>query len=277
VLQGLLRDDPRTRLTAGQASALIESPLTVDGPTVDAPARTVSAGQPTLPGPQPPPPAGRRRRRPSRLVLATAGLAAVAATAIVLAVTLSSNPPAGQGPTVFTPSPEHTASASVTPSTAPSAASSSIPRGYSVFTDHPHRFSAAIPDTWVASPEGQGRRFCAPGGCPEVIYVQQLTAGSDPIVDIRNTSAGNGSFPASDYSDYHRLRLGPVSYFAQAAEAEFTLHKRGTPGELHGRARVFTITSGGKEYFVQMTALSTTWDRSQPVFNAFLATFRPAN
>jgi hypothetical protein len=89
-------------------------------------------------------------------VLATAGLAAVAATAIVLAVTLSGNPPAGQGPTVF------------------------------------------------------------------------------------------------------------------------TLHKRGTPGELHGRARVFTITSGGKEYFVQMTALAATWDRSQPIFNAFFATFRPA-
>ena len=89
-----------------------------------------------------------------------------------------------------------------------------------------------------------------------MIYVKQLTAGSDPIVDIRNTSAGNGSFPASDYSDYHRLRLSPVPYFTQAAEAEFTLRKRGTPGELHGLARVFTITSGGKEYFVQMTALS---------------------
>jgi hypothetical protein len=80
--------------------------------------------------------------------------------------------------------------------------------------------AAAIPDTWLATTEGQGRRFCAPGGCPEVIYVQRLTAGSDPI---------------------------------------------------------FTITSGGKEYFVQMTALSATWDRSQPIFRAFFATFRPAN
>jgi hypothetical protein len=195
----------------------------------------------------------------------------------VLAVTLSSNPPGDQGnkgSTVFSPS---TRPISTAPPAATSSASPSIPHGYSVFTDRTQHFRAAIPDTWVASPEGQGRRFCAPGGCPEVIYVQQLTAGSDPIVDIRNTSAGNGSFPASDYSDYHRLRLGPVSYFAQAAEAEFTLRKRGTSGELHGRARVFTITSGGQEYFVQMTALSTTWDRSQPIFNAFFATFRPAN
>lgn len=68
----------------------------------------------------------------------------------------------------------------------------------------------------------------------------------------------------------------PVSYFAQAAEAESTLVKRGTPGELHGRARVFTITSGGQEYLVQITALSATWDRSQPIFNAFFTTFRPA-
>jgi hypothetical protein len=195
-------------------------------------------------------------------VLATAGLAALAATAVILAVTLSSPPSGSDNNPVFSPSAEHTASAGLTPSTAPPAATSSaspsVPRGYNVFTDHIHHFRAAIPDTWVASPEGQGLRFCAPGGCPEVIFVQPVDAGSDPIVDIRNTSAGNGSFPAPDYSDYHRLRIGQVSYFAQAAEAEFTLRKSGTPGELHGLTRVFTITSSGKEYLVQMTALSTT-------------------
>jgi hypothetical protein len=188
VLQGLLRDDPRTRLTAGQASALLESP-----PTVGAPAMTVTAGRPITPGPDRETTGGRRRRRPSRLVLATTGLAALAATAIVLAVTLSSSPPADPGSTtVFTPSPDHTAAATsppVTPPTAASSASPSIPRGYSVFTDHTQHFRAAVPDTWLATTEGQGRRFCAPGRCPEVIYVQRLTAGSDPIVDIRNTSA----------------------------------------------------------------------------------------
>jgi serine/threonine protein kinase len=73
VLQGLLRDDPRTRLTAGQASALIESQ-----PTVGGPARTVTAGRPSTPGPVRETPAVRRARRPSRLVLATTGLAATA-------------------------------------------------------------------------------------------------------------------------------------------------------------------------------------------------------
>ena len=81
--------------------------------------------------------------------------------------------------------------------------------------------------------------------------------------------------PASDYSDYRRLRIGPVAYYAQAAETEFTLHKRSIAADLHGLARVFTVTSGGQEYYVQLTALSATWQRSQPVFGVFFATFRP--
>jgi hypothetical protein len=45
--------------------------------------------------------------------------------------------------------------------------------------------------------------------------------------------------------------------------------------DLHGLARVFTVTSGGQEYYVQLTALSATWQESQPIFGAFFATFRP--
>lgn len=108
-----------------------------------------------------------------------------------------------------------------------------------------------------------------------MIFVQQITGGSDPIADIGNTSAANGSFPAPAYIGYHRLRVGQVSYYAQAAEAEFTLHKRGTPGDLHGLARIFTVTDGGKEYYVQLTALSARWHSSLPIFGVFFATFRP--
>jgi hypothetical protein len=152
----------------------------------------------------------------------------------------------------------------------------SVPAGYSVYTDPGQHFSAAIPDNWLATADSGGRRFCSPGGCPQVIFVQRLAGRSDPAVDIENTSAADGAFPAPDYSHYQRLRIGPVSYYAQAAEAEFTLRKQGTPGELHGLARVFTVTRGGVEYLVQLTALSATWQSSLPVFAVFFATFRPA-
>jgi len=202
--------------------------------------------------------------------VAAAGLAA-AGTAVALTVTLSSGPPAshGQARPTFTPSTGPTAAAS------PS--SPAIPAGYHVYTDPGQHFSAAIPDTWTATTENGGLRLCAPGGCPEVIFVQrQVTGGSDPIVDIRSSSAASGHFlPASDYSNYHRLRIGPVAYYAQAAETEFTLHKRSTSADLHGLARVFTVTSGGQEYYVQLTALSATWQKSQPIFGVFFATFRP--
>jgi serine/threonine protein kinase len=311
VLEGLLRGDPGARLTAEQASALIARrpaslpASTGPGPTrlnvgadtqppADAqayeltaapPASIVAAGPPDMPDPGRGTSAGRWRRMPSRLVAAAAGLAAVV-IAVVLTVTLSGGPQAshGQAQTASTASGRHTATASPSSASIPApaigpsgypAASPEIPAGYSVYTDLAQHFSAAIPDSWLATTDNGGRRFCAPGGCPEVIFVQQITGGSDPIVDIRNTSAANGNFPAPDYINYHQLRIGEVAYYAQAAEVEFTIHKRGTPGDLHGLARIFTITNGGEEYYVQMTALSASWHNSLSIFGVFFATFRP--
>jgi hypothetical protein len=209
----------------------------------------------------------------------------------VLTVALSSDPPASHGPAkptftpASTPSARHTATASPrlpsvpAPAIGPSGypvASLAIPAGYSVIAVPALHFSAAFPDTWLATTEGKGRRFCAPGGCPAVIFVQQVANRSNPVADIGDSSAANGNFPGPDYSDYRRLRVGAVAYYAQAAEAEFLLRKRGTSGDLHGLAREFTVTSGGQEYFVQMTALSTTWQSWQSVFGVFFATFRPS-
>jgi serine/threonine protein kinase len=300
VLDGLLRPDPSARLAAEQAGALIAGLLpgaaasavpgqtTLDGaagtqayePTFQAPARSLVQG--TSPR--------RRRIVPSRLLAATAAAAAVAAAAVVITVALSGGRQAGHGParTASTASTGPTAPASPSsPSSSPSipapaigpsgypVANPEIPARYSVYADPAQHFSAAIPDTWLATTENGGRRFCAPRGCPVVIFVQQVTGGSDPIVDIGNTSGANGNFPAPAYADYHRLRIGQVSYYAQAAEAEFTLHKRGTPGDLHGLVRVFTVTNGGKEYYVQLTALSGKWQSALSVFGVFFATFRP--
>jgi serine/threonine protein kinase len=280
VLEGLLRDDPAARLSAGQASALLESLPAGTGPTqtrLDVPTQPRGSS------------ATWWHRRSSRLVAVVTGLAAVG-TAVALTVTLSSGPPASHGQTrpTFSASSRPTTAASpsspsvpapaIGPSGSP-AATPAIPKGYHLYIDPGQHFSAAIPGTWTAIKDNGGLRLCAPGGCPEVIFVQRVIAGgSDPIVDIRSSSAASGHFiPASDYSDYHRLRLGPVAYYAQAAETEFTLHKLSTAADLHGLARVFTVTSGGQEYYVQLTALSATWQESQPVFGAFFATFHPAS
>lgn len=307
VLEGLLRHDPAARLTAEQASALIASLLpgattSADPrqarldvaagtqayePTAEVPARSLAPGLPDTPGPAPDRGTSQRRRQnmPTWLVAAAAAVAA-AVTAIVLIVVLTGGPQASHDParTTSTASATHTAPAAPgspsipAPAVGPSgypAANLKIPAGYSVYADPAQHFSAAIPDTWLATTDNGGRRFCAPGGCPEVIFVQQVTGTSDPVVDIGNTSAANGSFQAPTYTNYHRLRIGQVSYYAQAAEAEFTLQKRGTPGDLHGLARVFTVTNGGKEYYVQLTALSARWQSSLSILGVFFATFRP--
>jgi len=305
VLEGLLRHDPAARPTAEQASALIASLLpeartSADPsqpgldmaagtqayePTAEAPARSLTPGVPDMPRPDRGTSLRRRRNMPIRLVTAAAVVAA-AVTAIVLGVVLSGGPQASHDPvrSTSTASARRTAPASPgspsisAPAVGPSgypAANPKIPAGYSVYADSAQHFSAAIPDTWLSTTDNGGRRFCAPGGCPEVIFVQQFTGGSDPIVDIGNTSAANGSFQAPTYTNYHRLRIGQVSYYAQAAEAEFTLQKRGTPGDLHGLVRVFTVTNGGKEYYVQLTALSARWQSSLSIFDVFFATFRP--
>jgi hypothetical protein len=46
-----------------------------------------------------------------------------------------------------------------------------IPAGYRVYTDSARHFSAAIPDSWLASTDDGLRTFCAPRGCPEVVLV----------------------------------------------------------------------------------------------------------
>jgi hypothetical protein len=257
-------------------------------PTAEAPVRSLVPDLPDTPGPALD--RGTSPRRwwgiPPRLAAVAAAVAA-AVTAVVLSVVLSGGPQAshGQARTAPTSPTRHTTPASpgslsipapaIGPSGSPAANPPKIPAGYSVYSDSAQHFSAAIPNTWLATTDSGGRRFCAPGGCPEVIFVQQVTSGSDPIIDIGKTSAANGSFPAPAYSNYHRLRIGQVSYYAQAAEAEFTLHKRGTPGDLHGLVRVFTVTKGGREYYVQLTALSAGWQSSLSIFGVFFATFRP--
>ena len=290
VIEGLLRDAPRTRLTAGQASALLAG-LADRQPAGTGPAPATQPVPTRLEEPTQPrgSSAGWWSRRSSRLVTAAAGLA-VAVTAVVLTVTLSSGPPARHGQATATSTPTSTPSAGRTATAAPRspsvaapaigpagypAANPTIPKGYNVFPDPALHFSAAIPDTWVSTTDGGGRRFCSPGGCFAVIVVQRVSGRSDPISDIRLSSAANGSFPAPDYSNYRRLRIAPVAYYAQAAEAEFLLRKRGTAGDLHGLAREFTVTQGGQEYYVQLTALAANWQSWQSVFGVFFATFRP--
>jgi hypothetical protein len=67
-----------------------------------------------------------------------------------------------------------------------------------------------------------------------------------------------------------------MSYYARAAEAEFTIRIRSVPEDIEGMVRLFTVTNGGQEYYVEATARSANWQEALPVFAVFFATFRPA-
>jgi len=60
--------------------------------------------------------------------------------------------------------------------------------------------------------------------------------------------------PGPAYISFHRVRIGRMSCYAQAAEAESAVRKRRTRGPAR-LVRVFTVTDGGRECYVQMTAL----------------------
>lgn len=227
-IAGLLRPDPRARLTAEQATELLGR-----GP-LDPPSHSTRV----LPS---------RRRRWSRGVSVAAAVLGVAA-AVALIIALSDGSPGAQA--------------------------ARIPPGYRLYTDSAQHFSVAIPDDWVASTEDGLRVFCAPAGCPEVVVAEEVP-GSDPVTDIDKYPLASGDVPAAEYSRYHRLSIRPVSYDAQAAEAEFTVVKQGFPEEIEGMVRLFTVTEGGQEYYVQTTAPATSWPKALPVLTVFFATFRP--
>jgi serine/threonine protein kinase len=152
-IEGLLRDDPGARLTAGQASALLES-LSAGLPAGTGP------GQTRLDVPAEPrgASAGWWHRRSSRLVAAAAGLAAVV-TAVLLAVTLSSGAPASHGQ----------ARATFSPATTPTTVGCASAR-WRTTRRRPRQnsssASAALPVTCTAWP----------GTSPSPAYFVQMTA-----------------------------------------------------------------------------------------------------
>lgn len=251
VIEGLLRPDPRTRLTAEQAGEMLGRVMRAPGQWPEAPDLPI---QPTR--------ILRARLGPRSWAVAAAALVAVAVGA-TLAVALSGG---------------STGSPGASPADTPSAAQPGkvqIPPGYRVYTDSARHFSAAIPDSWLASTEDGIRRFCAPGGCPEGVVAEPVR-GSSPVADLDKYPLANGHLPASGYSSYHRLWIRPMSYYARAAEVEFTIREQGVPEDVEGMVRLFTITNGGQEYYVQVTAPSKSWQAALRVFTVFFATFRPA-
>jgi serine/threonine protein kinase len=152
-LEGLLRDDPGARLTAGQASALLES-LSAGLAAGTGPAQTRLDVPPGPRGAS----AGWWHRRSSRLVAAAAGLAAVV-TAVLLAVTLSSGAPASHGQ----------ARATFSPATTPTTVGCASAR-WRTTRRRPRQnsssASAALPVTCTAWP----------GTSPSPAYFVQMTA-----------------------------------------------------------------------------------------------------
>jgi hypothetical protein len=293
VLDGLLKADPCERLTAEQAAALLgrvvsgaqagPGPREPVAPGSGEPARTrpVTMAPSAEPGEGPAPARSRepgagpwRGQRWRRAAIGAAAVLAVLAVAGTLAATLSSG--SGPGPTSApTQGPaQHPAPPVSPPAIGPAgypAAAPKIPAAYRRYVDEAGNFSVAVPHSWLTNSEEGGRLFCAPGGCPEAVFIKRVK-GSDPAADIRDYPLANGRLP-SVYV-YRRLWTRKVSYYAAAAEAEFIIRRRGTPDDQYGLVRLFSVASGGTEYYMQVTAPSARWRGTLPVFAVCFATFR---
>jgi serine/threonine protein kinase len=273
VLHGLLRKDPAQRIGPDEARRLLRqvvhaapapapAPMAPGPPPHDVTLPPLGAAQ-TAPAPPPPAP----RRVPWPLIVPAGALAAALVAAVVVLVVLIGNgdkekPDGRPGGSSGTPS----AASSTGPSTG-SPTAPSTPAGYRIYRDS--NFVAAVPQGWKDEAEGDDVTFTDPtSGLTRGLAFQRigfsLQSPGDGVASalsqMKNDSAAYPDFKQESFN-----RSVPFKY-GEAAEAQFTFTKNGTPG----RARVRVFKHGGIFYQVLLATDQAHWDESVKYYESFL-------
>ncbi len=140
------------------------------------------------------------------------------------------------------------------------------PAGYTTYNDAAG-FHVAVPQGWQPSAKRPGVvDLRAPAGDRFLRLISGPHSASSPV---NGFYAAERDFAAS-HSDYHRVRIAPVTYRGyQAAEWEFTYSKNGVIR--HVRYRSFDTGSGS--YGVYVSAPEQRYAATLPAFTKALGTF----
>jgi hypothetical protein len=285
VLAGLLRRQPRARLTAGQARWLLgqvargEAVARVPRPRRGRRPIAASAGPAPVSGAAPGTPSvrvggqGRWHGRPwAAAGIAAATVATVAAVTLGTALTHGPTKPARKGDGAVNQPPGQAALAAPMASKASAGTvdPDALPAGW-MWYSHETGFRVPVPANWTTvQADDTSTVFSAPGGLP--ILQVGLWKPSHPVLvtalqlDERETTLSN----------YRRVRIEPLPQDS-AAEWEYSFQDP-KMGLLHGLDRVFVVA--GQPYLVRWRTSPDDWLRSlsqlQLLSTSFRAIRRPA-
>ena len=289
VIEGLLRKDPAARLDAAGAEQMLHGIAAPDAPSPTEPDHAQEPDPALRPDPAPEPDptpgntAAARDRAPGRSRRFRAGLAALAAIAVIVAgITMAlSRPPGHHAAPRPTPRASALASqpapagrASSPSSAAPPATSSpsaALPAGYYRFTNSTG-FSIGVPRGWQISHDGHYVYIRDPANSGIFLLIDQSDQPkANALADWRQQAANRqGTYPG-----YHLILLQSVRYpqAEQAADWEFTYNRNGVTVQVLNRN---ILANARHAYALYWSTPASDWNACYHFFQVFAATFRPA-
>jgi hypothetical protein len=169
--------------------------------------------------------------------------------------------------TTKAPSPSTPARRATTGSTATAAKSGSVPADWVGYTDPQTGYTISHPPGWSVRTDGTLTDFRDPSTGAYLRVDHREPPGSSPEGAWRELEP---SF-AADNAGYQRIQITPTTFAGNAAAIwEFTYTAGGA--ELHVVDLGFVTPGHGFALYFQTRAGD--WDRLQPVFEAFKATFK---
>jgi len=146
-----------------------------------------------------------------------------------------------------------------------------LPAGYYRFTNSTG-FSIGVPDGWRIQHVGHYVYIIDPSNAGIFLLIDQSdTPQPNPLLNWEQQAANR----ASTYQDYHLVRLDSVYYpqAEKAADWEFTYVRDGILVHILNRN---VLANAHHAYALYWSAPESDWSASYHYFQAFAATFRPA-
>lgn len=258
VLDGLLRRDPGTRMTAAEAEDRLSRLTVASSSPVPGPAEVTAHGLAGGPAGRAPGLPGRSRRR------LLGSLAAVAAVCVALLAFATLPGPAGPGPWADDGARARSARAAPTVPAEPPPAPFVLPRGFK-WWDDPSGYSVAVPTGWTGGGDARsGRVFMAPGGRSTLRISRWKPGGANPVAALIDEEQQAG------LTAYRRIRIEAVPG-TPGALWEYTFRDPAA-GAVHALEQV--VVFGGNPYLIEWHVPGAKWAANLQRLAVVLDSFR---
>jgi len=211
-----------------------------------------------------PPPLPQRRATPSRLVVPVLVVMGALAAVVLVGVLLSRGDGKGTG-SAAPGSPATSAGGATTGSTVATEASAAVPKDWVAYRDPATGFAIAHPPDWAVTTNGTLTDIRSPSSGAYLRIDHREPPGPSPEGAWRDFEPRF----SSQNANYKRLQITPTSYQGyRAAIWEYTYG-----GGAGVRAVDLGFIAGTHGFALNFQTPASDWDRLQPVFAAFKASF----